>query len=290
MHISRLISLGFVFLGLVTSVNAETIIHHNDISSAKDALVFDILKLAVLEADPHAKFVVATEKVPSGRLAEELLSGGLSVLWGSSSAARESQFRAVRLPVLKGLLGHRVFIIHKDNQHLFSNIRTLNDLKKLSAGLGRTWGDTQIMKDEGLPVVTASGFINLIHMLDGKRFDYFPRGVHEPWSEVKNSSELEVTVEKDLMLIYPLAMHFYVAPANKELHDLIYKGLETILLNGKYDDLFFDSEMVKDALGKANIANRHIIRMSNPNIPPDTPLDREEFWLKLDAVAFQPAR
>lgn len=45
-------------------------------------------------------------------------------------------------------------------------------------------------------------------MLDGGRFAAYPRGVHEPWSEIAGRPELELAVEKKLMLAYKMPMYF----------------------------------------------------------------------------------
>lgn len=288
MRLARIQLFFLIVSGLFGGVDstAQTIIRHNAIEDSRDELVFEILKLAVLSADPRAKFIEVDNAIPPGRLSAELDIGGISVLWGSASPAYESKHKAVRLPVLKGLMGHRIFMVHQQNQDLFKKVRTLGDLKKFSAGLGRNWGDVPVLKTAGLPVVTAAGFDNLIHMLDGQRFDYFPRGVHEPWSEVNRVPGLELIVEPNIMLVFPMPMHFYVKPEDAQLHDLIYRGLEAIMLNGEYEDVFYGSQMVGDALEMANIANRRVIRMDNPNLHPDTPLDRKELWLEISALSF----
>ena len=181
--------------------------------------------------------------------------------------------------MLKGLLGHRIFIIKKENQALFDNIKTLDDLKRLKAGQGTEWGDTQILKSASIPVITTLKYPNLFLMLEGGRFDYFPRALHEPWSEVEERPELNLTIEKHIMLVYPFAMYFYVAKDNQALHDKLYQGFEMAISDGSFDQLFFNNQLIKDALNKTNIKNRTVIKIPNPAMHPDTPIDRKEFWL-----------
>ena len=51
--------------------------------------------------------------------------------------------------------------------------------------------------------------------------------------------------------------------------------------DGSFDKLFLNNQMIKDALQKTNLKNRNVIRIDNPNMHPDTPVDRPEFWLDI---------
>ena len=44
---------------------------------------------------------------------------------------REKKYLPIRIPIQRGLLGYRVFLIHKDNVALFKSISEPNSLKKL---------------------------------------------------------------------------------------------------------------------------------------------------------------
>lgn len=257
------------------------VIRHNAVLDETEMLLFGILKTAIEQVDPSIKFDSPSEFIPQSRAEADVLSGRLSVVWASSTAEREENLKAIRIPVIKGLLGHRIFIIRPENQYKFDRVHTLEDLKQLSVGQGVDWGDTAVLRSAGLPVVTANKYESLFYMTDGGRFDYFSRAVHEPWEELRHYQHLDLTVEKNLLLVYPMTMHFYVAPDNQELHDLIYRGLELAMLNGSYDEYFLNHPMVKDALERSDVQNRRVIRIDNPHLPSDTPVNRREFWLEL---------
>lgn len=278
---NTLFSKALFLVWLVSAPSYALTIHHNAVLDEKEGLLLGILKIAIHEMEPTASFASPEEFVPQARAETDVLNGNMSVVWGSSTPEREAKLKAIRIPAIKGLLGHRIFIIRPENQHLFDRVHTLDDLKKLRAGQGIDWGDTAILKAAGLNVITANKYESLFYMADGNRFDYFPRAVHEPFAEIANFSDTELTVEKNLLLVYPLTMNFYVAPNNQSLHDLIYTGLERAIKNGKYDEFFLNHSMVKDALERSNVGKRRVIRIDNPFVHPDTPLDREEFWLDL---------
>lgn len=278
----RLILATAVTLLSTLSIALEArVIRHNAVLDETEMLLFGILKTAIQQVDPSITFDSPAEFIPQSRAEADVLSGRLSLVWASSTPEREQNLKAIRIPVIKGLLGHRIFIIRPENQYKFDQVHTLEDLKQLTVGQGIDWGDTAVLRSAGLPIVTANKYESLFYMTDGGRFDYFSRAVHEPWEELRHYQHLDLTIEKNLLLVYPMTMHFYVAPDNHELHDLIYRGLELAMLNGSYDEYFLNHPMVKDALERSNVQNRRVIRIGNPHLPSDTPVDRPEFWLNL---------
>ncbi|MCX4029761.1 hypothetical protein H0A36_18915 [Endozoicomonas sp. SM1973] len=46
----------------------------------------------------------------------------LDVVWSMTSIERETLFTPVRIPLLKGLLGHRIFIIRNGEEQRFEGI------------------------------------------------------------------------------------------------------------------------------------------------------------------------
>lgn len=263
------------------SISAEPF-RINKVVGEKEELMFSVLKLVMSKVDPDTTFVQNEQELNTARAIGAVESKKLDVMWGGSTSTYEDKMLPIRIPALKGLLGHRIFIIRASDQEKFNQIHSLEDLKKLDAGLGKLWGDTKVMKLADIPTVTTMKYPNLFLMLEGGRFDYFPRALHEPWVEVKSRPELNLAIEKHLMLIYPFAQYFYVEKSNKSLHDKIYKGFEMAIADGSYDKLFFNHPMIKDVLEQANLKQRTVIRIKNATMHPDTPFDRKEFWLDLD--------
>jgi len=250
----------------------------------QDELVYDILNLALSKVSSNVEISESLDSRSEARIREEVQAGNLDLMWGGASPTNESKMLTVRIPILKGLLGHRIFIIRKGEQYKFDNVHTISDLKKLYAGQGTFWGDTDILKKAGIPVYTSIKYPNLFLMIDGERFDYFPRAINEPWDEVSSRKEMNLAVEKKLMLVYPYAMYFFVKKNNKYLHDKIYKGFEMAIQDGSFDELFFNSPIINNMFKKINIEQRRVLKIENPYMHPNTPLEREEFWLDLNNV------
>lgn len=219
-----------------------------------------------------------------GRYIEDLRAGRIDVMWAASDASIEEQVTPVRIPLLKGLLGHRIFLIHKNSQHKFDTVNSLDDLKKLKLGQGSTWADTKILESNGLNVVKTQKYENLFHMLDGGRFDAFPRGVQEPWGEVNKIPGLELAIEKRLMLVYKMPFYLFVTPTNQTLARDIENGLNAMVADGSFDHEFLNDPSIKKVIELADLKNRKVFYLDNPNLSKGTPVDRPELWLDINKL------
>jgi hypothetical protein len=271
----------FFFAIALTYLSAQcfaiTVIH-NKPTSANDEFNISLLSLVLRKADPSVKLEPAAESYADGRAQAELDANHLSVIWGVTSVDMEQRFLPVRYCVFKGLLGYRIFIINKNDQYKFDQIKTLDDLKQFKAGQGVTWADAKILKSSGLPLVTTTKYANLFPMLDGGRFDYFPRGIFEPWSELSTWNKYNFAVEKNIMIHYPSAFYFFVNKNNVKLAELIARGFELSLADNSYDEFFYSSPTIANAIALSNFADRKVISIENPDMPLATPFDRKELW------------
>ena len=119
-----------------------------------------------------------TGKMSSRRLNNEAIRGErINLMWSDAGHPDlDSQMIRIPFPLLKGLLGYRIFLIRKADQPRFAAIRNLEELKQLRLGQGANWGDIKIYRHNGFAVTTGGNYQNLFHMLVSGRFDYFPRG------------------------------------------------------------------------------------------------------------------
>lgn len=244
-----------------------------------------LLKLALSYANTNYAYTSTPEVYSRPRVMESVKSGSISVMWGGTSEEMERDFIPIRIDAYRGLMNHRLFFIRQGDQARFDNIQTLDDLKKIKMGQGRSWQDASILESAGLDVVKATKKPSLYYMLEGGRFDAFPRGANEVWTELTAFPNLALTVEKRLVLIYPLPTYFFVTPKDPELARDIENGLEAAIKDGAFDRYFYGSPEVQEALEKADLPNRQAIRISNPYLPKATPLDRKELWLDLTSQA-----
>lgn len=266
---------------------AKQVIKHAQVSvDQKEALVFSILQLAIEKSGNADKyeFEEFAEYTTEERLVNWLNDGTLSVFWAGTQPQYEEKLHPIRIPVLKGLLGHRIFIIRDGDQSRFDAVNNLRDLKDIPLGQGRFWGDTAVLKSAGMDVVDPVKYTSLFPMLEGSRFDYFPRAVLEPWSEVAKHHELNLAVEEKHMLVYPFAMYFFVSKDNIAFGKDIERGFMNAIEDGSYDELFFSSPVVREALTKSNLSQRKVYRLDNPNMTAETPVDDKRLWLNIDEI------
>jgi len=192
-----------------------------------------------------------------------------------SSAERESRLLPIRIPINKGMLGWRLGLIRKGDQGLIAGIRSLDDLRGVRLAQGQEWPDTQILRANGVEVITAPKYEVLFKMLVGRRFDYFPRSLMEIWEEQeRNADTLEV--EPHLALHYFYDAYFMVNRKNTKLAQDIREGLEKAVADGSFDKLFHG--YYGERLRKAHLEKRTVIELRNPLLTPGTPSDRPELW------------
>lgn len=202
----------------------------------------------------------------------------INLLWTSTSIEREKEFLAVRIPILKGLLGLRLPLVLNKNKYQL-NVDSLAQLQQYSAGQMLSWVDSKVLKHNKLQVTGSPNYSALFKMLSAERFDYFPRSITEIWQEIEHHPELPLAVAESFAIHYPSAMYFFVNKANHFLHDEIKSGLNKAIADGEFDKLFYQYH--QQYLQKSKMSQRHIIELKNPYMPKETPLDRKELWLSI---------
>lgn len=201
---------------------------------------------------------------PQGRSIAALQSGNLfDVIWTMTSIEREEELLPIHVPLLKGLMGYRLFLIARDRQQEFINIKTLDQLKRLRCGQSIDWPDTQILRGNDFNVMTAPA--ERLHvMLAAHRFDFFPRSIHEIWDEV--AAHPQLVVEQNLMLHYPAPMYFFVSRKNPQLAQRLTLGLHRAVENGLFDKAFEDHGVTGDIFTRGDFLKRTVIQLENPQL------------------------
>ena len=190
---------------------------------------------------------------------------GLDVTWGPTTQELEQALLPVRIPIDKGVLGLRLFLIKKRDRSLFESIHTLARLQLLTAGQQRDWSDTEILRANGMKVVGADIYEQMFQMLAADRFQYFPRGVAEIWGEETSHADLDLAVEQHLALRYPACSYFFVSKGNTKLAQSIEEGLHIAMRDGSFDKLFqqYNGEYIK----LAHLNTRTVFELNNPLNP-----------------------
>lgn len=244
--------------------------------------ILEIIRTALIKTSEQygpARLVPADQTMNEARAFHELeLDRTLTLAWGSTSRERETRLLPVRIPLRKGILGWRLCLVDHARAQSLPKIETLDDLRKLTLGQGVGWGDAAVYRQSGVGVVLAPNYESLFSMLSAGRFDLFPRGLTEAYAELEKRSQLRGSVEvaSGFAIYYPWPYYLFVNRANTELASRLEAGLEIMIKDGSFDAIFrrYNADRIK----RADLHHRKIIRLDNPLLPPETPLQRTELW------------
>ena len=250
---------------------------------------FDWIVLRTAMEKTASKFGTFTigpshEALSVARLLQEMSypEGSINVFARATDLELEKKFNPIRIPIDRGLMGMRLLVVRKDDLPRFAAIRTLDELKRLSAGQGKGWIDTEVLSAAGISVVEAPRPDALYAMLEAGRFDYFPRALDEAPREfeMQHKTRPGIAVEPTLMLRYTLPRYFFVRrdAEGDKLAARIKAGMEMMVQDGSLAALFRQHK--GPLIQRAAIGKRHIIDIPNPLLPSETPLQRSELWYR----------
>ena len=190
----------------------------------------------------------------------------------------------VRVPLLKGLKGCRLLLINKDKKDVFSKIKSVNELKKMTAIQGIDWPDTSILTANNFKVETTAIYEGMFKSLNLQRVDYFPRAINEPFDELKARPNLNLMIEPSIMLYYPAPNFFFVNIKKIELKNRIEEGLNMAIKDGSFDKLFYNHPSNSKIFKKINFKKMKIFKLDNPFLTKETKaiMNKKEYVIKID--------
>lgn len=203
---------------------------------------------------------------------------GVDVVHTMTDKTRERVLLPVRIPLVKGLIGVRLVMINEDDEAIFRGISELDDLKNITFGQGYDWPDTEILKYNDINVKTSQEYQALFTMLDNGVIDGFPRAVFEIYDEVMDHRDMNFKVADGFYIYYPSALYFFVKKTAEgaKLQKRLEAGLMEAIDDGSFDQLFL--ALNGEYLKRAKLNQRTAIKLQNPLLSDDTPLDNEALW------------
>jgi hypothetical protein len=239
-----------------------------------------LLALALDQTGVNYRLIASDRIMPQSKALKRLVDNReVNVVWSMTDEQREEVLLPVRIPIYKGLIGWRIFLIRKDMDSRFKYIQNLEYLLKLNPLQGSDWPDTKIMQANGFEVITATDHKTLFGMLATAQGDFFPRSVVEIWDEFEsNNTNNNLEIESRLGLRYPAAMYYFVNKKSVPLANLIQTGLEMAIKNGKFEELFLTVH--QPYIDASDLKNRTFYQLQNSYLPIKTPLHRKELWFE----------
>lgn len=247
----------------------------------RESFPLAVLELAMKEANATYTVKPSSAKMERMRAVTELQRDDhpVNLVFSSMSADVEAVLRPIRIPIYRGLIGHRLFFIRGTRQADFDNVDSVDDLKKFSIGQGLGWVDVKILENAGFKVMTRP-YDELFKMVDHGLVDAFPRGALEIFGEwnVHKDALPALAVEKKLLLVYRSDLIFYTNKADEELARTIEKGMLKAYDNGSYLKLYNSHPIVRQALIDSRLAKRLRFEIPNPFLSEEDKLIPARFW------------
>lgn len=244
-----------------------------------------LLQLALQKAANGREIpkLITTIEMAEDRMVRELRSDRIiDIFWLGGSKERARNLLMVPVPLERGLVGYRQFIIRKERAAEFNAIKTVADLARLKACQGTQWGDTDILRAAKLQLVTSVNYESLFKQLVAGRCDYFPRGFHQGKVELAMRAALypELVVYEPLILHYPFAAYFFVHPKNKVLAQWLQEGLEKMIDDGELIAYMQQQEHTKRAFPLRDSGERRFLVLPNENLPDFSDEKNTRYWFQ----------
>jgi len=240
-------------------------------------------KILTVTQDKYPKtYITFSKPLEQGRALLKLKNNkDIDIYWAGTSIKREKELKAIKIPLLKGLLGYRLLIINKNNKAKFDAIKSIDDLKKLKACQGTYWPDTDILVNSGFKVIKNTSYEAMFLQVAKNRCDYFPRGIHEIKSEmeVRNKKYKELMIYDDIIIYYPFPMYFFVSKENNILAKRIKDGLNILIEKGEFLKNLKIDITTQHIFPLYNWQNKKIYPIPNPLLPKDTNYKDNKFWI-----------
>lgn len=225
------------------------------------------------------KIQVTGFAIPNHQTLKELSKGEfINVAMAITTDEWERENTAIRVPIRRGIFSYRLLAINKSNLATFKKITTLEQLKKLTVGVRKSWALRKTLLALRFNMSDAYSYDSIFAMLDKNRFDYIPRGIHEIYDEIDIRKETlrNLMVEPKLALYIPSPFYIFVSRSTPQIAIRLQWGLEELVKQGILKETF--EAHYGEYIKKADLTNRTIINVGNPLLPSTTPLKRKELW------------
>lgn len=245
---------------------------------------WDLLKLALDHVEKldhrHYELVPLNDKVTQWRAEQLVSSGKVDVVAFAPNAQREKLLQPVRMDILKGIIGYRVFFVRKEDAARIARLNAQQFRSSVRLGLNSQWADYPIMKNNGYEMLASIGYDSLFEMLAAGRFDAFPRGLNEVGSEMKEQLPRYpgLALEKTKALYYPFPVYFWVSKQNTVLAGRVLQGLKMAERDGSFKALFLRHHAEAIQLLADN--GWQTTQIANTELPPGNAKPDTSWWWK----------
>lgn len=258
----------------------------------RNRYVIELLKLTLKTTEPEfgewaIKFAKEDNNNTQSRNINILASGNhdMNLIWMMTDKNIESLLKPVRIPIFKGIIGHRLCLLPPGQADMLRDIHSAEQFTNanITIGQGHDWPDTKILSSNGFNVTTSSNYDSLFSMLEKRRFDCFLRGLNEVLIELSIRPVFDL--DYHLAFYYPSPAYFFFNQQDVSLYNRIQTGFEKIVENGNFDALFFHFH--NESIQKLKLDKRRLFKLQNPLLSESTPLDIPAYWYQNHATTHE---
>ncbi len=245
----------------------------------------DLIKLAASKIENEVGGV-EVQVIPQGQLRHSsqlrlVRTGDIDFFWAGTSNELERELLPIRIPLMRGLLGYRVSITHRDNIERFQQPGF--SLASARACQVRHWPDVEILRDNDYLVITVNEYSRTFELTNRKRCDYFPRAIYEGYGELQQAQANfpDLTMYDDSLLYYPFPLYYFTRKSNLGKANWLEQGLMLAIEDGSFDQMMREHPLTQDLFPLDKWQDKPVIKLENDNLPAQTPLNNADLWLSI---------
>jgi hypothetical protein len=197
-------------------------------------------------------------------LNKNLYKNLVMVLSYEDELLRDGNLIYIPFPVELGALSYRICYANEKLREQVQTIDSVAKLKNFKLGVGSGWLDAKIFQHAGLQIVEGSNITSLFRMTQAGRVEIFCPSPTEYFHELQVEKSLDLQLDNQLALYYPLPKFLFTHKSNQALLDRIKTGIDIAYKDGSYMALWRKAH-ARD-LQRAKLAQRHLISLENPFI------------------------
>ena len=257
---------------------AGPLIRHSLVQLPQDAPNYElaVLRLLLDKTRPsHGPYRLAfAPPMSQSRAFLQLGAGELDVASSITTTEHEAQATPLRVCLYRGLIGIRLPIALARRRAELQRIASLDEARRLRLAQVESWPDTQILKANGWPVEGIARRDSFPALLERERIDLFALAAIEVYPIVDALPGLSVL--GGWLIAYAAPSYFFVSPRQPELAARLQRGWELALADGSFVALF--DQWLGPQLQRAALHERRWLKLRNPGLPADTPLQDDRLW------------
>ena len=209
----------------------------------------------------------------------ELEKSQCDVFTGGANLEYSARFLRVDIPLTRGLLGYRYFMIDNEQLDSLAPLSTLEEFKEhLIIGSNTAKLKNDIFNYNNFNIMNSTSGRAWL-MLKGQRFNAIQRSIVGDISK-REKSRPESSIYRNLMVYYPADLFFYVNKNRKDLHAILFNGLRNAYENDSFMKTFDSHPDIKQALNfLSNFEEDNIYLIKNPYLDTDFYNISAEYWV-----------